>query len=175
MQRINKEHGAQDTAFDEERRKYESKVLSLQAQLDASETAAQEAAAKAKLEATELQQDVSALQRELILRTERYVENLAATRGAVSQVGRTATAQSRKIQNIREEVQHFRESCESKSRELADAQTTSYHIFKNGTGHMVSMIEKLRSSVSEHAEQVSMHRLELEEERTKTIMLDEER
>ena len=44
---------------------YESKVLSVQARLDMSETSAQEAAAQAKLENTELQQDVSALQREL--------------------------------------------------------------------------------------------------------------
>jgi predicted nuclease with TOPRIM domain len=175
MQRINKEHGDQDSAFDEERRKYESKVLSVQARLDTSETAAQEAAAKAKLENTELQQDVSALQRELILRTERYVENLAAMRGAVAQVGRAGASQSRKIQNVKDDVQTFRDSCAGVSRELADSHVANHRIMHMGTSRLVTMVESLRSSVSEHAEQVGVLRLQLEEERTRTIMLDEER
>ena len=37
------------------------------------------------------------------------------------------------------------------------------------------MVDSLRFSVSEHAEEVSVLRLQLEEERTRTIMLDEER
>ena len=40
---------------------------------------------------------------------------------------------------------------------------------------LASTIESLRTSVSEHAEQVGVLRLQLEEERTRTIMLDEER
>ena len=116
MQRINKEHSDQSSAFDEERRKYESKILSVQARLDASETAVQEAAAKAKLEQTELQQDISALQRELIMRTERYVENLAAMRAAVAQVGQAGAAQSRNIQMLRDDVRAFHDSCSNMSK-----------------------------------------------------------
>jgi chromosome segregation ATPase len=175
LQRVQIEQTEQANIFDTERKKYDNKILEGQARLQRSEVENQDKYSKLKLLHSNLEQDVTALQRELIARTENYVTNLSALSGAVQQVRSSQDEQTRRIADITTNVSDVKGTCVLASRNLSDPHVTQYENMKRGTERLTTTVNDLRSSLLEHRDAIRALQLSLEEEKTRTIMLDEER
>ena len=153
----------------------DNKILEAQAKLQKSETTGQDKYSKLKLLHSSLEQDITALQRELIARTENYVTNLSALQSAVKQVRSSVDAQSRRLSDVTTNVSDQKGAVVLVSRNLTEAQKTHYDNVKQGTERLTFTVTDLRGSLVEHRDVIRTTQLLLEEEKTRTIMLDEER
>lgn len=175
LQRVQSEQSEQAAIFDDERKKYDNKILDGQARLQQSENKSQKKYAAIQLSHSKLEQDITALQRELIARTESYVTNLGALSGAVNQVRGSSENQQRRISDVRSGLSDLNGSLQLAGRNLSDPHEMHHDGMHRGTERMSTMIRTLRTSLTEHRDSIKSMQLSLEEERTRTIMLDEER
>ena len=175
LQRVQLEQSEQASIFDVERKKYDSKVLEAQARLQSSENKSQEQHATLKLSHSQLEQDVTALQRELIARTENYVTNMSALSSAVNQVRGSAETQRRRLADVHSDLSDLNGATKLAKKTLSDPHEMHHDGMHRGTERLTSIITTLRGSMMEHRDCIKSTQLSLEEERTRTIMLDEER
>ncbi len=103
------------------------------------------------------------------------MENLAALRGAVGSVSAAGEAQGQRLSDLRTEMVAVKTRVATAARELSDPHEMHHDTMRRGTDRLSTMIQQLRRSVEDHQEALQVSQLQLEEERTRTIMLDEER
>ena len=175
LQRVQSEQTEQSSIFEDERKKYDNKILDSQARLQQSENKTSEKISEMKLIISKLEQDITALQRELIARTETYVTNLSALSSGVNQIRSSQENQSRNLSSLRNTVSEINGEIQLAGRNLSDPHEMHHDSMHRNTEKLTTIISTLRISLGEHRDTMKSIQLSLEEEKTRTIMLDEER
>ena len=175
LQTTQTECSQQASGFEEERANHDKRLVALQERLNKSESALQELQKRTTHEKAELAADHSSLQQHTLARTTQYVKMLSLTQQAVQQLGGDGTQVRDEQQAALGEVRTALHSL-AQLRQAMQNPVTEWHAeVKRAFLSLIEKINALTRQSEDAKDALITAELQFQEERSKTLMLQEDK
>ena len=175
LQTTQAECSQQAASFEEERAAHDKRLVALQERLNRSEGALQELQKRATHDRAEFARSHSSLQENTLARTTQYVKLLAGTQAAVQHLGADATALRDSHQSALADLRNALLSLPKLKQQLQNPVTEWHAEVRRAFVGLIEKIQTLTRQAEDSKDALITAELQFQEERSKTLMLQEDK